>query len=41
MADAEPAQDFDIYNESAAEEYLEDDEIAAYEEGFMLGYLAS
>lgn len=29
----------DFYNEKYLEEYIEDDEINAEEEGFMLGYL--
>jgi len=31
--------DFDIYNETANEEYLEEDGISSAEEGFMIGYL--
>ncbi len=33
--------DKDIYEQDYIEEALEDDEISAEEEGFMLGYLAS
>ena len=33
--------DNDIYEQDYIEEALEDDEISAEEEGFMLGYLAS
>ena len=32
-------EELDFYNESSIEENLEDDEISAYEEGFMVGYL--
>ena len=33
----DPEEDF--YNEKYLEEYVEDDEINAEEEGFMIGYL--
>ena len=32
--------DFDIYDDTAIEEYLDDDEISASEHGFMAGYIA-
>ncbi len=32
--------DFDIYTENIVEDYLDEDEISAAEEGFMIGYLA-
>lgn len=32
-------EDLDFYNELRLEENLEDDEINALEEGFMIGYL--
>lgn len=34
-------KDDDIYEQDYIEKALEDDEISAEEEGFMLGYLAS
>lgn len=32
-------EELDFYNENSIEENLEDDEISASEEGFMVGYL--
>lgn len=37
----EKFEDQDIYTEEGIEEYSEDDVISPFEEGFMLGYLAS
>jgi len=38
MKEAEESEE-DFYNAEYLEEYMEDDEINAEEEGFMLGYL--
>lgn len=39
--DIELVEEYDIYSEGCIEEFSENDEISAEEEGFMKGYLAA